>query len=47
MSEQDLAGKFVIGEFVNKEKPELTAEYTKLVERLKEKEGADLCKSMS
>jgi 2-oxoglutarate ferredoxin oxidoreductase subunit beta len=46
MSESELAGKFVIGEFVNKEKPELTAEYTKLVERLKlkEKEGAAYAK---
>lgn len=47
MNEQELAGKFVIGEFVNKEKPELTAEYTKLVDRLCKKEGADLCNSMS
>jgi 2-oxoglutarate ferredoxin oxidoreductase subunit beta len=44
MSEQELAGKFVVGEFVNREKPELTAEYTKLIERLKEKAGADLAK---
>lgn len=44
MSWQELAGKFVIGEFVNNDKPELTAEYTKLVERLGEKEVAHLAK---
>ena len=44
MNEQELAGKFVVGEFVNKEKPELTAEYTKLIERLKIKEGAAYAK---
>ena len=39
MSPEELEGKFVIGEFVNRERPEFVTELNKLIEEVQEHFG--------
>jgi 2-oxoglutarate ferredoxin oxidoreductase subunit beta len=38
MSSEELAGKIVVGEFVNKDIPEYTEQYLSLIERVRGKD---------